>query len=242
MPSVAVLAADGFETIECLTMVDVMRRGGVRATLVSIMPTREVVSSLQIPVTCDALFDEINFDEYDCVVLPGGLPGATNLRADQRVCDVVCEFAATKHVAAICAAPFILGELDLLEGRHATCFPGFEKSFPEGAYTGEKVTQDGNIITASGMAQSLPFALELLRTLAGDKAVEKVAEGIQLRFWLRNRHAASSSCAKLVMTFASFLPISMKRRTMARRRLHLSSAWHEPKPPPSPPSMPSPTS
>ena len=85
MPSVAVLAADGFETIECLTMVDVMRRGGVRATLVSIMPTREVVSSLQIPVTCDALFDEINFDEYDCVVLPGGLPGATNLRADQRV-------------------------------------------------------------------------------------------------------------------------------------------------------------
>ena len=180
MPSVAVLAADGFETIECLTMVDVMRRGGVRATLVSIMPTREVVSSLQIPVTCDALFDEINFDEYDCVMLPGGLPGATNLRADQRVCDVVCEFAATKHVAAICAAPFILGELGLLEGRRATCFPGFEKSFPEGAYTGEKVTQDGNIITASGMAQSLPFALELLRTLAGDKAVEKVAEGIQL--------------------------------------------------------------
>ena len=98
-----------------------------------IMPTREVVSSLHIPVTCDALFDEINFDEYDCVVLPGGLPGATNLRADQRVCDVVCEFAATKHVAAIYAAPFILGELDLLEGRHATCFPGFEKSFPEGA-------------------------------------------------------------------------------------------------------------
>ena len=97
-----------------------------------------------------------------------------------RVCDVVCEFATTKHVAAICAAPFILGELDLLEGRHATCFPGFEKSFPEGAYTGDKVTHDGNIITASGMAQSLPFALELLRTLAGDKAVEKVAEGIQL--------------------------------------------------------------
>ena len=181
MPSVAVLAADGFETIECLTMVDVMRRGGVRATLVSIMPTREVVSSLQIPVTCDALFDEINFDEYDCVRATWpACPAPPNLRARPRVCDVVCEFAAAKHVAAICAAPFILGELDLLEGRHATCFPGFEKSFPEGAYTGEKVTQDGNIITASGMAQSLPFALELLRTLAGDKAVEKVAEGIQL--------------------------------------------------------------
>lgn len=107
-------------------------------------------------MTCDALFDEINFDEYDCVVLPA-VCRRHNLRADQRVCDVVCEFAATKHVAAICAAPFILGELDLLEGRHATCFPGFEKSFPEGAYTGEKVTQDGNIITASGMAQSAPL-------------------------------------------------------------------------------------
>ena len=182
MPSVAVLAADGFETIECLTMVDVMRRGGVRATLVSIMPTREVVSSLQIPVTCDALFDEIDFDEYDCVVLPGGLPGATNLRADQRVCDVVREFAATKHVAAICARPVYPGRArPARRGAMPRASLALEKSpYPEGAYTGEKVTQDGNIITASGMAQSLPFALELLRTLAGDKAVEKVAEGIQL--------------------------------------------------------------
>ena len=180
MSSVAVLVADGFETIECLTTVDVLRRGGVRATLVSIMPTREVVSSLQIPVTCDALFDDIDFSEYDCIVLPGGLPGATNLRADPRVCDLVCEFATTKHVAAICAAPFVLGELGVLDGRRATCFPGFEKSFPDGVYTGEKLTVDGNIITASGMAQSLPFALELLRTLAGETAVAKVGEGIQL--------------------------------------------------------------
>mgnify|MGYP002460977887 CR=1 FL=1 len=180
MPSVAVLVADGFETIECLTIVDVLRRGGVRATLVSTMPARDAVSAQKIAVSCDVTFDEVDFDEYDYVVLPGGLPGATNLRDDDRVCRVVTDFAINKHVAAICAAPFILGELDLLEGRHATCFPGFEKSFPEGAYTGEKVTQDGNIITASGMAQSLPFALELLRTLAGDKAVEKVAEGIQL--------------------------------------------------------------
>ena len=181
MPNVAVLAADGFETIECLTMVDVMRRGGVRATLVSIMPTREVVSSLQIPVTCDALFDEINFEEYDCIVLPGGLPGATNLRADQRVCDVVCEFAATKHVAAICAAPSILGELGLLVGRRATCFPGFEESLPAGTYAGGKtVVTDGNIITASAMGQALPFALAVLGDIAGEKAVEKVREGIQL--------------------------------------------------------------
>lgn len=113
-------------------------------------------------------------------MLPGG--SARRHQSARRSARLRCGLRVRrdKHVAAICAAPFILGELDLLEGRHATCFPGFEKSFPEGAYTGEKVTQDGNIITASGMAQSLPFALELLRTLAGDKAVEKVAEGIQL--------------------------------------------------------------
>lgn len=180
MPSVAVLVADGFETIECLTVVDVLRRGGVRATLVSIMPTRETVSSQQITISCDQTFDEIDFDDYDYIVLPGGLPGATNLRADDRVCAQVRAFAATKHVAAICAAPFILGELGLLEGHRATCFPGFEKSFPAGVYTGEAVTVDGNIITASGMGQALPFALAILHDIAGDKAVAKVREGIQL--------------------------------------------------------------
>lgn len=180
MASVAVLVADGFETIECLTVVDVLRRGGVRATLVSIMPTRETVSSQQIPVTCDAVFDDVDFGTYDYVVLPGGLPGATNLRADERVCKVVTEFAANKHVAAICAAPFILGELGLLVGHKATCFPGFEKSFPAATYTGDAVTRSGNIITASGMGQALPFALAILDEIAGQAAVEKVKEGIQL--------------------------------------------------------------
>lgn len=181
MPAVAILAADGFETIECLTTVDVLRRGGIRATLVSIMPTRDVLSAQQIGVTCDCTFDEVDFSEYDYVVLPGGMPGTTNLRQDDRVCKVVREFAATKHVAAICAAPSILGELGLLEGRRATCFPGFDESFPEGTYAGGKtVVVDGNIITASGMGQALPFAFAVLSDIAGEVAVQKVREGIQL--------------------------------------------------------------
>lgn len=181
MPGVAILAADGFETIECLTVVDVLRRGVVHAALVSVMDTRDVVTSQQIPVTCDVALDEVDFSNYDYLVLPGGMPGATNLRADERVCDLVREFAATKHVAAICAAPFILAELGVLEGHRATCFPGFEASFPEGCHAGERtVVVDGNIITASGMGQALPFALAILDDIAGEVAVEKVKDGIQL--------------------------------------------------------------
>lgn len=181
MSNVAVLVADGFETVECLSVVDILRRGGVPASTVSIMSTRAAVSAQQIPITCDYVFDEVDFSTYDYVVLPGGLPGATHLRRDERVCDLVREFAATKHVAAICAAPGILGELGLLEGRRATCFPGVESNFPEGTYAGERtVVQDGNIITASAMGQAVRFALAILQDIAGEKAVEKVREGIQL--------------------------------------------------------------
>ena len=132
MAGVAVLAADGFETIECLTVVDVLRRGGVHAALVSVMDTRDVVTSQQIPVT-------------------------------------------------ICAAPFILAELGVLEGHKATCFPGFDDAFPEGSFAGERtVVVDGNVITASGMGQALPFALAILNDIAGEVAVAKVKDGIQL--------------------------------------------------------------
>ena len=181
MAGVAVLCADGFETIECLTPVDVLRRGGVRATLVSVMDTRDVVTAQQITLTCDCTFDEVDFSEYDYVMLPGGMPGTTNLRRDARVCDAVREFAATKHVAAICAAPSILAELGLLEGHKATCFPGFDGDFPGGSFAGERtVVVDGNIITASGMGQALPFALAILGDIAGDVAVKKVVDSIQM--------------------------------------------------------------
>ncbi len=175
IPVTCDLTLDEVDTIECLTVVDVLRRGGVHAALVSVMDTRDVVTSQQIPVTCDLTLDEVDFSDYDYLVLPGGLPGATNLRADDRVCELVREFAASKHVAAICAAPFILAELGVLEGHKATCFPGFDDAFPEGSFAGERtVVVDGNVITASGMGQALPFALAILNDIAGEVAVAKV--------------------------------------------------------------------
>ena len=181
MSAVAVLVADGFETIECLTMVDVLRRGGVRVSLVSTMSTRDAVSSQQIEITCDCTLEEVDFDDYDYIVLPGGLPGATNLRRDERVCNLVREFATKKHVAAICAAPSILGELGLLVGRRATCFPGFDKSFPAGTFAGEKtVIVDGNIITGRGAGHAITFGLAILAHLKGQEAADKVAKSIML--------------------------------------------------------------
>ena len=177
---VFMLLGTGFEETEAITPLDLLRRAGVNILTVGI-DGKVVTGSHKIRVEADITLDEMDLTDMEMMIIPGGMGGVASLRACPAALEAL-KFAweNRKYVAAICAAPFILGELGLLEGRRATCFPGFEKSFPEGTYTGEKVTQDGNIITASGMAQSLPFALELLRTLAGDKAVEKVAEGIQL--------------------------------------------------------------
>ena len=181
MSRVCVFLADGFEEIEGLTVVDILRRAGVEVSAVSITDEKMVTGSHGIRVEADARMKELDFKNTEMLVLPGGMPGTKHLRADERVCDIVRDFAATKHVAAICAAPSILGELGVLEGHRATCFPGFEDTFPAGVFAGPKsVVVDGNIITASAMGQALPFALAVLGDIAGDVAVEKVREGIQL--------------------------------------------------------------
>ena len=181
MSAVAILVADGFETIECLTVLDVLRRGGVKVSTISTMSTHNVISAQQVNITCDLQLDEVDFSKYDYLVLPGGMPGTTNLRENQHVCALVKEFALYKHICAICAAPSILGELGLLEGKKATCFPGFEATFPEKTYAGEKcVVCDDNLITASAMGQAIPFALSILNDIAGNAAVAKVCNSIQL--------------------------------------------------------------
>ena len=177
---VAVMLGEGFEPVEALTPVDVLRRAGVCVTTVSVMPGREVVSAHGVPVVADTQVDAADLAVFDALVLPGGSVGYKNLSACEPLREALVEQDAEgRLVAAICAAPMLLAQLGLLDGRRATCYPGCEDVFPAGAYQAEAdVVRDGNLITASGPAKSLPFALAVLEALAGSEAALSVARGM----------------------------------------------------------------
>ena len=160
MTKVAVVFADGFEEIEALSPVDVFRRAGFDCSMLG-LESASVTGSHGIQVTMDGVFDG-NLDEYDLVVLPGGMPGSTKLRDHQALIASLQEVAkAGKYVAAICAAPIVLERAGLLEGRKFTCFPGVEEQI-------DLVVVDGNIVTSRGAGTALAFAYALVDLLGGD--------------------------------------------------------------------------
>lgn len=174
-----VMLAEGFEEIEALTVVDMLRRAGIETHTVSITHINEVAGAHGITVVADDLFTDISLATCDLVVLPGGMPGATNLRADETLCAVLRERAEKDlPIAAICAAPFILGELGILNGRRATCYPGFEGKLKGAHFTGGSVERDGNIITANGPASAAKFALEIIGLLSTGGNAKEVAKGM----------------------------------------------------------------
>lgn len=175
-----VFLADGFEETEALAPVDIMRRCGIEVSLVSINKTQTVTSSHKIIVTADQTLDE-PLGAYDLLMLPGGMPGTTNLNSDQRVKDEVMKaYNANKKLAAICAGPMVFGQLGILKGKKATCFPGFEQHLEGATLTGTKTATDGNIITAIGAGASLHLGVEIVRELLGNSEAEKVASQIQM--------------------------------------------------------------
>ena len=177
MKRVNVLLADGFEEVEALTVVDLLRRAKVYVDTVSIMEDYTVRGSHGINVQTDDLFEEVNFVEADMVVLPGGMPGTTNLKAHSGVRKVVTDFAAEgKYVAAI--APTILADLGLLKGKRVTCYPAMEKEIQGAVITRAPVTVDGNLITSRGVGTAIDFALELIQILEGRAKAEEIAESI----------------------------------------------------------------
>ncbi len=165
---VAVLLAEGFETIEALTTVDVLRRAGVECSTFG-TKSLEVTTSHSVTVKADkVLSDEIY--NYDIVVLPGGMPGSVNLRDDENVNEIVKKFYdEDKIVAAICAGPITFGKLGIVNGKNATCYPGFDDKLVGCNYKEELVVVDGNIITGRGPAAAIQFAFEILNQAAPDK-------------------------------------------------------------------------
>lgn len=175
---IAVLLADGFEEIEALTPVDMLRRAGLEVLTVGIT-SKIAVGAHGISVICDKLPEEIDLDMISTVILPGGMPGSLNLDASPFT-DAILESVNARggRIAAICAAPLVLGRRGLLEGRRATCYPGFENELVGATVTDEPVITDGNITTARGMGVALDFSKELISLLVTKGKAEELSSAI----------------------------------------------------------------
>ena len=176
MNKVIILLANGFEEIEALAPLDVLRRLNYDVSLVSMNDSLEVISSHGVKFVADTLFSEKLY-KCETVVIPGGLPGATNLRSDERVISLVSKFNKdNKLIAAICAGPIVLGKAGVLEGKDATCYPGFEDALNCQNYLLDNVVVSKNIITSRGPATAFEFAFAIAKYLNLD--VEELEKGM----------------------------------------------------------------
>ncbi len=179
---VIVFLADGFEEVEALTVVDYLRRMDIVVDTVSISQGKEVKGAHDISVLADKTIDQIeNVDSYDGVIIPGGLPGATNLRDNPKVIEFVEKMGqGNKLAAAICAGPIVLERAGVIKGKKVTSYPGFEDQLPGGIYQKQDVVRDGNIITARGPALAVYFAIEIVGYLLGDEKAKELKDQILL--------------------------------------------------------------
>lgn len=176
---ITVFLATGFEEIEAIAPVDIMRRARLDARIVSIEDSLVVKGTHGIPVQADMMLDQVDFSQVELMVLPGGLPGATNLDTCAPLREVLEKHAAQgKAVAAICAAPLVLGHMGLLKGKKATCYPGVEGEL-EGAHcTGALVEVDGNTVTGKGPAAAFEFGYALVELLKNQEASLPLRDGM----------------------------------------------------------------
>ena len=177
-----IFLATGFEEIEAIATIDILRRGGVELITVSITGERKVMGVHQIPVTADFLFEEVDFSDGDAFILPGGGPGSFMLNEHEALKQLLtCKNKQNKWIAAICAAPLVLGGLGLLEGKKAICYPGMESYIHGAVLTDAPVVTDGNIITGKGPGLALNFGLTILAALHGQDIADKVANDLLVK-------------------------------------------------------------
>ena len=182
MSKVCVFIAPGLEECEALVPTDILRRAGVEVTLAAVSEEKWVTGSHGIRFETDCLARDLDLSGYDMVFLPGGMPGTKNLEASELVRQAVCDFAAQgKKVAAICAAPTILAQLHITDGRKATCYPGLEEKMGAAVMTACGAVQDGRVITGRAAGSADEFGLLCLQALKGKAAVDQVAADIVYR-------------------------------------------------------------
>jgi len=174
-----IFLADGFEEIEAITTIDILRRAEIQLTTVSVSDKKEVRGAHGISVMADSLFSEADFSGNDLLCLPGGMPGTKNLDAHEGLKNLIQKQAEQgKKLAAICAAPSILGKMGLLKGKKAVCYPGFENQLTGATLSEDAVVKADNIITAKGAGVAVQFALKLVAELKGQASADKIADDL----------------------------------------------------------------
>lgn len=185
MAKVYIFLADGFEEIEALTVVDLLRRANIDIVTISMTGDKLVTGSHRISTVAEVLFHEMDYSDADMLVLPGGMPGTKHLGGHPGLDTLLKDFAArNKNIAAICAAPSVLGTKGLLEGKKATCYPGFEDALHGAKHMREDVVTDGNIITSKGLGTAIDFSLAIIRKLKGAEEAKNIAGQIQYRHYM----------------------------------------------------------
>ncbi len=181
MARVVILLADGFEELEAVAIIDVLRRAGIEIVSAG-LKEGPVPSARNVRIIPDTVIDTVSADDFDMIVLPGGIPGADNLNADERVIALIKDFNAKgKITGAICAAPYVLANAGVLEGKRATAYPSFRDKLGSAMYEEKSVVEDGNVLTSRGPGTAICFALTIVEKFAGRQTAEKVKEGMLLK-------------------------------------------------------------
>lgn len=179
MKKAAIFFGTGYEEIEALTVVDLLRRAGIEAVCVSVDNAPSVTGSHKISVEMNAGIDDVDFDTFDILVCPGGMPGTKNLEACKKLTDNIRKFYDNgKLIAAICAAPSIFGHMNLLEGKKACIYPGMEAELKGAEVSYDKVVKTENVITSRGMGTAIAFSLEIIAALLDRRTADELGKGI----------------------------------------------------------------
>ncbi|OPL09884.1 MAG: thiamine biosynthesis protein ThiJ [Firmicutes bacterium ML8_F2] len=177
----AVHLAEGFEEIEAVTIIDVLRRAEIPVIVVSVTGKHKVTGSHDITVTADQLFEDIDYGKVGMIILPGGMPGSANLKEHAGLRNKILKFKNEgRLLGAICAAPMVFGSLGLLEHKKATCYPGFENYLTDAEVTGNDVEVSGKIITGKGPGVAIHFALKIAEIIKGKETSDNLAADLQL--------------------------------------------------------------